>query len=91
MSSRSSTSRCTRSGGNRPTASFHLLTIDGIYLATWEVDVQWADFALAGGALYVLLRNPETDLVTLMAYHLDIPPALLDRARELARQVTREL
>lgn len=72
-------------------ASFHLLTIDGIYLAALEIDRPWADFALAGGVLYVLLRDPETDLVTLMAYHLDIPPELLDRARELARQVTGEL
>ncbi len=66
-------------------ASFHLLTIDGAYLAALEFDRPWADFALAGGVLYVLLRDPDTDLVTLMAYHLDIPPGLLERARALAR------
>jgi proline iminopeptidase len=71
-------------------ASLHLLSIDGIYLAALEFDRPWADFALTGGMLYVLARDPETDLITLMAHELVIPPRLLDRAQQLSRQVSEE-
>jgi len=66
-------------------ASLHLLSIDGVYLAALELDRPWADFALHGGVLYVLGRDPETDLVTLMAHDLVIPSGLMDRARQLSR------
>jgi hypothetical protein len=66
-------------------ASLHLLSIDGIYLAELEFDRPWADFALTGAVLYVLSRDPATDLVTLMAHDLAIPSGLMDRARELSR------
>jgi hypothetical protein len=64
-------------------ATLHLLTTDGIYLAALAFDRPWADFALQGGVLYVLSRDPETDLATLMAYDLIVPSDLLDRARRL--------
>ena len=66
-------------------ASLHLLSSDGIYLAAVDFPQPWADFALSGGVLYVLSRDPETDLVNLVAHDLVFPPGLLDRARELAQ------
>ena len=66
-------------------ASLHLFSIDGIYLTAIRFDRPWADFAVSDGVLYVLARDPDTDLVTLMAFELNVPPELLERARQVAR------
>lgn len=64
-------------------ASLHLLSSDGVYLAAVKFQQPWADFALSGGVLYVLSRDPKTDLVRLVAYDLVVSSGLLGRAREL--------
>lgn len=69
-------------------AVLHLLSADGVYLAMLAFDRPWADFALADGGLYVLARDPDTDLVTLMAHSVGVSPSLLDRAWQLSRQVS---
>jgi hypothetical protein len=70
-------------------ATLHLLSEDGVYLARLPFHVAWRDFTLDGGVVYALTRDPATDLVTLRAYRLDLPPSLitdagrvLDAARE---------
>ena len=67
-------------------ATLHLLTIDGIYLASLEFDRPWGDFDLYGGVLYSLSRDPDTDLATLLAHKLDVPEELMSRARTFFQQ-----
>jgi len=64
-------------------ATLHLLSLEGVYLGTLPFNRPWADFDLRDGCLYVLARDPLTDLVTLQVYALVVPEGLLDRAREL--------
>jgi len=65
-------------------ATLHLLSKDGVYLARVAFHVAWRDFTLEDGVVYALTRNPDTDLVTLRAYRVDIPNALhTDAARVL--------
>ena len=65
-------------------ATLHLLSLEGIYLASLDYETAWGDFALAGGVLYILARDPETDLVTLSAERVVMPPGTLERASSLA-------
>lgn len=65
-------------------ATLHILSLGGVYLGTLPFQEPWADFDLKDGVLYVLSRDPLTDLVTLEVYALLLPDDLLDRARELA-------
>ena len=65
-------------------ATLHLLSLEGIYLAALSFHQPWADFDLKDGVLYVLARDPVTDLVTLHVYSVTVPEDLLERARELA-------
>lgn len=64
-------------------ATLHLLTLEGVYLASLDYDTAWSDFALADGVLYVLCRDPETDLVALSADRVIVPPGALERASSL--------
>jgi hypothetical protein len=68
----------------------HLLTIDGVYLAKLAFDRPWADFDLADGVLFCLSRDPHTDLVTLRAHGLGVPRSLMDHARSLTAEATRQ-
>ncbi len=65
-------------------ASLHLLSIDGIYLASLAFDRAWADFDLRHGVLYALSQDPLTHLVTLEAFSISVPDAVMERAAELA-------
>ncbi|MGD2123345.1 MAG: hypothetical protein PVJ76_16450 [Gemmatimonadota bacterium] len=66
-------------------ATLHLLSIDGIYLARLEFDRPWADFDLSGARLFVLSRDPVTDLATLQAFDLRLPEGLMAEAESIAR------
>src|SRR5690606_32044563 len=46
------------------TATLHLFSDSGIYLAEVPFDRAWVDFDLAGSKLFALERDPETDLVS---------------------------
>ena len=65
-------------------ATLHLLSEDGVYLARVAFHLAWRDFTMEGGVVYALTRNPDTDLVALRAYRVDLPSSLLtDAARVL--------
>ncbi|MGD8278993.1 MAG: hypothetical protein PVH00_13240 [Gemmatimonadota bacterium] len=68
------------------TATLHLLTLDGVYLAALPFDRAWSDFDLEGDVLFCLSRDPETDVVTLQAHALEVPRRLLDHARAIMEQ-----
>jgi len=64
-------------------ASLHLLSIDGIYLAVLDFGRAWSAFDLKNGVVYALSRDPDTDLVTLEAFSISVPKDLLEQAGEL--------
>jgi len=65
-------------------AVLHVLSIEGVYLDALEIDVPWADFAMKKGVVYALSRDPDTDLVTLTAHELLVPPELMEKAQRLS-------
>ena len=72
-------------------ATLHLLSQDGVYLTRVTFPEAWEDFAMAGGVVYALTRDSETDLITLAASALGLPDSLsgdasavLEEAREEA-------
>ena len=64
-------------------ATLHVLSEDGVYLARVAFDVAWTDFTMADGVVYALTRNPDTDLVALRAYRVELPSSLLTDATEV--------
>jgi hypothetical protein len=69
-------------------ASLHLLSTGGIYLGVLRFDRAWSAFDLRDGVLYVLARDPATDLATLEAHSIGVPSGILERASELASDVS---
>lgn len=54
-------------------AGLHLFSGDGVYLAELEFSRQWKDIDLHDGRVYALEEDPETGLVYVTAYALDLP------------------
>ncbi len=54
-------------------ATLHLFDEDGVYLARLTFDRAWTDFDAAGGRVYALEQDPETDLASLVAYRVEVP------------------
>jgi hypothetical protein len=52
-------------------AAVHLFSEDGVYLSLVPAVEPWVDFALDHSAITALVRDPETDLVTVARYRLD--------------------
>lgn len=57
--------------GGPPTA--HILSAEGVFLASIEFDRVWTDYVVDGATLYVLERDPATDLTRLTAYRYRLP------------------
>lgn len=53
-------------------AQLHIFSSDGIYLARVAFEQAWVDFDWDDGKLYALVRDPESDLVRLFAYAIDL-------------------
>ncbi len=71
-------------------ATLHFVSADGIYLARVAFANAWRDFAMDGGVVYALTRDATTDLVTLTAFRVDLPPSVFEEAaRVLAEARTR--
>jgi len=70
-------------------ATLHFLSESGVYLAKVVFPTAWRDFTLNGGVVYALTRDPETDLVTLRAYGVDLPSALVADAAEVLEEARR--
>lgn len=54
-------------------ATLHLFSDSGVYLAEIPFDRAWVDFDLRDSTLFVLERDPETDLVSASAYRVEVP------------------
>ena len=74
--------------------TLHLLSSEGVYLMRVSFTEAWEDFTIHDGVVYALTRDPETDLIALKAYRIDLSDALLgeassvlERARESAAAV----
>jgi hypothetical protein len=70
-------------------ATLHVLSQDGVYLARVGFPTAWRDFTMDAGIVYALTRDPTTDQITLKAFRVDLPNSLfrdatrvLDEARE---------
>lgn len=75
-------------------ATLHVLAKSGVYAARVAFPTAWRDFTMDGDVVYALARDPDTDLVTLRAYRLDLPDEvvpdavrLLEEARTLNPEV----
>lgn len=53
-------------------AQLHIFSSDGIYLARVAFEQAWVDFDRDDGKLYALVQDPESDLVRLFAYAIDL-------------------
>ena len=56
----------------RGAATIHLLRENGEWLATLPFTESWTAFEIAGGTIYALSRDPDTDVARLVAYRLRI-------------------
>ncbi len=70
-------------------ATLHVLSTDGVYLAKLGFPDAWRDFTIDSGVVYALTRDSETDLITLRAYHVDLPDALFREAAQVLEEVRR--
>jgi hypothetical protein len=70
-------------GGN---ATLHLLSRDGVYLAKIVFPDPWRDFAMDNGIVYALTRDSVTDVITLRAYRVDLPQAVLSQASRVLEE-----
>ena len=65
-------------------ATLHLLSQDGVYLAKVAFPTAWRDFTIDDGVVYALTRDSDTDLISLRAYRVDLAePLFLDAAAVL--------
>jgi hypothetical protein len=70
-------------------ATLHVISTDGIYLAKLDFPDAWRDFTIHDGVVYALTRNSETDLITLRAYRVDLPGSALAEAAGVLEQARR--
>ncbi len=70
-------------------ATLHVLSRDGVYLAKVAFPHAWRDFAIEDGVVYALTRDPDTDLITLKAYSLDLPDAVFVDASTVLEEARR--
>ena len=63
-------------------ATLHFLSPDGVYLAKAVFPNAWRDFTLDYGVAYASTRDPDTDLITLRAYRIDLPNSAFTDAAE---------
>ncbi|MGW8265494.1 MAG: hypothetical protein ACWGSQ_03950 [Longimicrobiales bacterium] len=70
-------------------ATLHFLSQDGVYLARVPFPTPWRDFALDDGVIYALTRDPTTDVISLTAYRVDFPQALLLEASRALQEARR--
>jgi len=70
-------------------ATLHVLSREGVYLATLDFPDAWRDFTINDGVVYALTRNSETDLITLRAYRVDLPDSALAEAAEVLEEARR--
>lgn len=61
-------------------ATVHIFAVSGIYLGRVTTEDQWIDFDLRGDRLVALAREPESGLAYVVAYRLEVPPAVLAAA-----------
>ena len=66
-------------------ATLHLLSRDGVYLARAAFPTPWADFTLDGGVVYALTRDPVTDIVGLEAFRVELPASVFTHASGLVQ------
>ena len=69
--------------------TLHVLSEDGVYLASLDFPDAWRDFTIHDGVVYALTRDSETDLITLRAYRVDLPEAALAEAAEILIEARR--
>jgi len=67
-------------------ATLHFLSQDGVYVAKVSFPTAWRDFAMNGGVVYALTRDPTTDVITLRAYRVDFPNSLFTDAAEVLEE-----
>ena len=67
-------------------ATLHFLSHDGVYLAKVSFPTAWRDFAMDGGVVYALTRDPTTDVITLRAYRVDFPNSLFTDAADVLEE-----
>jgi hypothetical protein len=72
-------------------ATLHFLSQDGVYLARVTFPTAWRDFAMDAGVVYALARDPTTDLITLEAFQVDLPDALLRDAARVKDEARRRV
>ena len=72
-------------------ATLHVLSADGVYLAKVQFPTAWRDFALDNGVVYALTRNPDTDVIALAAYGLDLPSTVFADASRVLEQARQRL
>lgn len=64
-------------------ATIHVLTGAGVFLGSVAFSEPWVDFDVLDARLYVLTRDPATDLAVLRAYALEFPEGALEFAEEI--------
>ncbi len=72
-------------------ATLHVLSGDGVYLARVPFPDPWRDFTVENGILYALVRDPDTDIITLRAYRLDLPTSVMADAAEMVQAARQRL
>jgi len=72
-------------------ATLHVLSSDGVYLARVSFPDPWRDFTVDDGIIYALVRDFDTDIITLRAYRLDLPSSVLANASEMVEAARQRL
>jgi len=67
-------------------ATLHFLSEEGVYLARIAFPTPWRDFAMADGVVYALTREPDTDLISLEAFRIDLPESVFDEAADVLEE-----
>lgn len=70
--------------GSEPTSVFHFFAPEGVYLAAIAIPQYVVDFVLFGGNLFALVEAPQTGLVSLARYRIQLDETVI-------RAVTRRL
>ena len=70
-------------------AILHLFLMNGVYLGAFETEFHIKDFDLSGGRIFVLARDPETDLITLHGLAIRIDSNLEASARSVDWEMVR--
>ena len=72
-------------------ATLHFLSEDGVYLARATFPTAWRAFAMEDGVVYALTRDPTTDVVSLEAFGIDLPPELFGDATRALDEARRRV